>query len=100
MTIVEAVKSGKRFKRPKFIQWIGINDMGYMRDEDIYVVHLRREDFTADDWEIKEEITLDELTKSFFTVFRMADYMHRNPDNYDEIINGILKDLGFKGEEK
>ena len=45
MTIQEAIRSGKKFRRRGMIVWVCNFD----------VFQLRREDLLADDWEMEEE---------------------------------------------
>lgn len=59
MNIIEAVKSGKRFKRSFMIDW-------WKSNQDM--VGLYRSDIVADDWEVEEEkveITYEQLREAF-----------------------------------
>lgn len=62
MNIIDAVKSGKKIRRPSFgWGWI------YLRSEG-YTFSLNRQDILADDWEIEEkkvEITYERLKEAF-----------------------------------
>lgn len=57
MTLQEAIKSNKPFKRPHYIKYLwkaGNDDIISLPDE--FVVVLRATDVLANDWEIKDEI--------------------------------------------
>lgn len=104
MNLIEAIKSGKRFKRPKFEHpslrdenkypdgWVTPNHFNYI---------FAREDVLADDWEIEEEkieITCNQLSKAWDKT--IANYNLQ----YDDIkcsdlsgrFNRFKKELGFK----
>lgn len=62
MTIIEAIKSGKAFKRVDWVRWLICYDMGCYppcwedaKNEDDGEYALWREDILADDWIVREE---------------------------------------------
>lgn len=82
MNIIEAVKSGKRFRRKsvpyvwhsedKFYCLPGLQATGLWSTEHT----LSKEDLTADDWEIEEkkvEITKSQLTDAYFRSTKKND---------------------------
>lgn len=52
MNIVEAIKSGKRFKRSTDTTYRDSQQYHYKSDPAFYLLHI--EDILADDWEVEE----------------------------------------------
>jgi len=64
MNIIDAIKSGKEFKRPEHTLWLNSGLAG--------TVYVHRTDAIADDWEVKEEkfiITEEILKKAISSVY-------------------------------
>lgn len=83
MNIYEAIKSGKRFRRPLWEAWITL-DMGY--------IQLHRLNALATDWEVEErEVTLTEsqINDTFLKIYGT------NP-NFTSKWVMFLEALGFR----
>ena len=64
MKLVDAVISGKPFKRPNDKMWWAVNTSGWVVSEDGYRLPSTVENLIAEDWKVKEEtviITQEEL---------------------------------------
>lgn len=86
MNIIEAIKSGKRFKRPSYQDWRTYHGA------DRYF-YFKESDLLANDWIIEEEkipISKDELEYAY----NQAQYYNSNfsPSHFQR----ICKLLGFK----
>jgi len=58
MTIIEAIKSGKAFKREKNVYWLVLNkaqDLVRFEDFGGYECDFHASDILADDWIVREE---------------------------------------------
>ena len=53
MNIIEAIKSGKRFKRPDWPEWCSEADI---RDPEDGHLDITRADTLANDWEVEEAV--------------------------------------------
>ena len=53
MNIIEAITSGKPFKRK---YWPKFYPPGYLKNDNLYQIH--KDDLLADDWEIAKEIKI------------------------------------------
>lgn len=100
MTLQEAIKSGKRFKRAGG-EYFYSNGKYLLDMEDINALHgtLNLEDILADDWEIEEEKL--ELTAGQIREVLMESRLHvqrfLSPDSSVRLdIDTIIKRLGFK----
>jgi len=68
MTLIEAVKFGRRFKRDESSGWHG-------RDKEYPVAYLSKEDILADDWKLepeqeqKIELTKNEIDEAWCETF-------------------------------
>lgn len=106
MTIIEAIKSGKRFKRPSFIHWMnGPNGryglahgvMGGEKkkvEDDFYC--LSPECVIANDWEIEEtmiQITHSQFIEAFTRAYRLDVTKAEQPGSL--IGAALAKELGF-----
>lgn len=88
MNIIEAIKSGKRFRRrgqPRYLE--------LFHDIDLC---LSAVDITADDWEVEEPkvmITREQLFKAYWNTLHTVAYLdnHRRIDHID----AIAKELGL-----
>jgi hypothetical protein len=88
MNIIEAVKSGKRFRRKA---WCG--SMYKFFDEWSSLVST---DIASDDWEVEEPkvmITREQLFKAYWNTLHTVAYLdnHRRNDHID----AIAKELGL-----
>lgn len=90
MNFIEAVKSGKPFKRPNFTF--------YLRPEyDIQQFSFKREDFLADDWVVEEKevtITTSQFTAAWANAVKEA-MISTSPDYERIIYQQLKKDLGL-----
>ena len=95
MTLIEAIKSGRHFRRPCFAH----NWMGYslkdqvMKRADGQEYCPCKEDILADDWEIEEkkvEITLSALRETWDRCFRHA----KSDETYE--FQMLAKELGLE----
>lgn len=82
MTIIEAIKSGKRFRRGcgEFSKWAANGEFQYI---------LRKEDILATDWEVEEEkieVTKEQLREAW------DSFMFPQPDMFA----AFARKLGFK----
>lgn len=85
MNIIDAVKSGKRFRRPGWFKWC----QSYTTLLDTYPA-LNGEDILADDWQIEEE----SVTVTRSQVEDTLDlFLGSSPQGCR---GGFLKALGFK----
>lgn len=85
MNLIEAVRSGKPFKRPR---------MPHFYDERLASATLTKEDILADDWETQEEkieITREQLINA------MMQARH-NSYHIDTIASDTADILGFKND--
>jgi hypothetical protein len=88
MNIIEAIKSGRRFRRrgqPRYLE--------LFHDIDLC---LSAVDITADDWEVEEKkvmITQEQLFKAYWNTLHTVAYLdnHRRIDHID----AIAKELGL-----
>lgn len=65
MNIIEAIKSGKRFKRPDWPEWCSEADI---RDPEGGYLDITHDALLADDWEVEEplvSITREQLYKAY-----------------------------------
>ena len=91
MTLQEAIKSGKRFKRPFDAAWI----------EPVTGYYLEGEDILADDWEIEEqkvEITKSKLADAYDKA--LADWtacwsLGDKSKHYSSVLNNMTRYLGL-----
>lgn len=91
MNIIEAIKSGRVFKRPKSKQLNKIE----LDSEDYYTILIK--DLIAEDWEIEEEkieITKDQLKKAFAKSCCQINIDEVSIPTYDLRI--LAQELGFK----
>lgn len=90
MNLLEALQSGKPFKRPNWDDYYKIHQnglVGVSNNCSLAIYYLA--DLISDDYEIKENKI--ELTKSqFIKVFK--EYY----PNYDAVANAMATELGFK----
>lgn len=91
MNIIEAIKSGKKFRRPgtSWMMILDANDMIRLADDNgfKYLNSLSGTSICADDWEIEEEKIV--ITRSQLEAAIKKDY-----STYD----AFAKELGFKDE--
>jgi hypothetical protein len=88
MNIIEAIKSGKRFKRKQWDNLAAIFDYCFYEDYKCFL----KEDLLADDWEVEElsvTITRDKLTEAW-----------RNSVTFNQpfgnlLLDELLKELGL-----
>lgn len=96
MNLIEAIKSGKRFKLKRDREW---HTQGQ-----VLQIHEARSDLICDNWEIEEEkieITRSQLQEAFNKCsFQIHDLSGGFP-NYSCRIDLLAKELGFtESEEK
>ena len=87
MNIIEAIKSGKRFKRKSEIAW--------MSGDQLY--NYVKADIIADDWEVEERkvtITRDQLYAALTKAELMQQSLDRFPVGVSSIYEYIAKELG------
>lgn len=90
MNIIEAIKSGKRFRRSNQLKdWYQASNT-YANDRSIS--NLLQSDILADDWEIEEEKI--EITKAQLKV--AVNYALIHMTGLRPIHETIAKELGFK----
>lgn len=100
MTIIEAIKSGKRFKRKKdsFGIWIEavMSDGNYFKGSSS--LGLLPCEILADDWEIEEEkinLTKAQVIQSFIIAAK-ENFKDKYKDPDREFMQLFLENLGFK----
>lgn len=105
MNIIEAIKSGRPFRRQQFTNWytgIGMGDLLAL-DRD-YRYPLCEADLLADDWEIQErkvEITARQFVEACDEVLTQLYDRRIAREPFDwEILLGLLEKLGLKEEPK
>lgn len=107
MNIIEAIKSGKKFKRPCFPwqNWLYIPALSkIIHRVDGAHYHCDIDDILADDWEIEEEkitITRSQLEEAWNKLFNTPLPTQDNPNNtiqslYREAFPLLADRLGFK----
>lgn len=92
MNIIEAMKSGKRFRRKEGDGWFfAVTDFIPTAGPSIGRVVIERHDLLADDWEVEEkkvEITKDTLANA---------YVASHGNTYDiKMIDRMAKNLGLE----
>lgn len=104
MNIIEAVKSGKRFRRAGWPDFLEIKDDGFYLINNGYLYapyHLGKENILATDWEVEEPepekitVTAEEVREAIFGSVLFAEFRD-DISNSKQLIYGILKELGFK----
>ena len=88
MNIIEAVKSGKRFRRKTWGVYVFFSKYGFIEYEDGESCILEKIDITSDDWEVEEE--KKELTRA-----QVYDALYEARYLIDSSTNKILVGLGF-----
>ena len=92
MNLIEAMRSGKPFKRKGHTHWYLSNKPGSI----LYELDLRYEDALADDWEIKEKtVTITE--SQLREIFDLA--LCEGWVSYPHLTNVVVKKLGLDDEE-
>lgn len=93
MMLIEAIKSGRKFRHKNSEIWLYVNDR-----EEIYAeigsCFITAKDILAEDWEIQEkkiEITRDQLAKAWDNHSPQAMSESWEPAFFDD----ICKELGF-----
>lgn len=104
MTLQEAIKSGKRFKRlcetPR--SWRTTGRYGIQYSTERIDIVLSTDDILAEDWEVEEkkiEITKSQLLKAIDVLLHKATFIHSYGNSTTSIANfkAELADwLGFK----
>lgn len=75
MNIIEALKSGKRFRRRRWIESGHLPSTYWTPASDISTLNLRTEDILADDWEVEENkatITEEQLRQAWIKAHNNA----------------------------
>jgi hypothetical protein len=54
VTIQEAIKSGKEFRRKGDSEHLHVGDNGVIEDDFYVAIYATADDILADDWEVKE----------------------------------------------
>lgn len=81
LSLIEAIKSGKRFRLPN-------KDCGWIKHTETSVYYFRGEDIVSNDWEIEEEkieVTREQLREAWVHTNRGLPY-------FDD----FARKLGFK----
>jgi hypothetical protein len=94
MTLIEAIKSGKRFKRECFQEFLSMKHekISFENGIDLTFVTLREKDYLADDWILEEkEITITE--SQLEDVIKQSLIKHGSSSS--NFIEHIKKELGF-----
>lgn len=84
MNIIDAVKSGKRFKRKTYINWAYVTRIGEINNEHGAPIYIDSEEILAEDWEVEEETVT--ITKS---------QLKEACDKYKPF-HYLARELGFK----
>lgn len=104
MTLVEAVKSGKPFRRPSYARGSWVVELGkgpapgvyVWRDEVQNTKAFSAEDILATDWETEEktrEITLSEFVEAFKRAASTEECMRNYPCG--PTVGELAKELGL-----
>lgn len=80
MDLVSAIKSGKRFSRPRAVAWCEPDNNFYS---------FKREDILADDWEIEEKSVM-------VTERELRDAFEKAADNREIFIEALIEELGLR----
>lgn len=100
MNIIEAIKSGKRFKRKHASKWHDFKNGGiYYTDIDgdyVNLHNLRVNEVLADDWEIEEKrvgVSAKDLNTLFFQ-YRL--WQRKDDSDTHQVQEFLLKELGLE----
>lgn len=88
MNIIEAIKSGKRFKRKREVRWV--------EDPRLQPYHFH--EVIADDWEIEEkkvEITKGQFWHAYAVARKLVDE-YASDRNFVPVVEIMVKELGLE----
>jgi hypothetical protein len=89
MNIIEAVGSGRKFKRPEWSKYYSANQ--------IVLVQLTSQDLLANDWEVEEKqvpITRSQFDKAWNIAHSETQFIHEDRREF-AIYERLIEELGL-----
>ena len=93
MTIIEAIKSGKRFKRPTWTKFYTVSDLSALSVDGCLTLLV--DNVIADDWETERDVIISAADFDAACKRASAGFSMYNPPHICEYLVQLKKELGL-----